>query len=454
MLAGFLSQVIYVALLFLLVVAAVFYGGSDPWWKAFLTSAIFAVGILACLERLFSRDRRFAGVGIFLPLLALIGFALLQTISLGHADGSAYGIRFPFWHSISADPYETRIFALQFASLALLAALLLRYGTTRRRLRGLLFVIIAIALASALFGILRQTMQHSPGFLLPVLQPEVGYGQFINKNHFAYLMEMGFGLAFGLVAGGGVRREGMLLYVGALLPIWTALVLSNSRGGILAMLVQLLVTVLLIPLVISGRDSQRASAWRLLRSPFTRAALICGLIAVVGAGVVWVGGDRLATRIEGARAEFEAGPSREGVTRLRIWAATLQMTRAHPLAGVGMGGYWTAFPTYHDAPGTMQAQQAHNDYLELAASGGVVGLAIGAWFVVVLCKGMRASLKSRNGFRRAACFAALIGIAGVAVHSIFDFGLHRMLNAMVFTALIVIATYNPSGEGNRLTKDA
>lgn len=450
-LAGFLSQVIYVALLLLLIGGAVFYGGSDPWWKAFLSAGIFAAGVLACFERLLSRDRHFAGLDLFLPVLALIAFSLLQTISLGHADGSAYGIKFPFWNSISADPYETRIFALELTSLVLLAAMLLRYGTTERRLRGLVFTIIALALGSALFGMLRQTMQHTPGFLGPVLQPQIGYGQFVNKNHFAYLMEMGFGLAFGLVAGGGVRRERMLVYAGAVLPIWTALVLSNSRGGILGMLVQLLMTVLLFPSVVSARALERAPAGRLLRSTFTRVVLISGLIAVVGVGVIWVGGDRLVTSIEDARTEFEAGPSREGVTRLRIWDATLQMIEAHPVAGIGLGGYWSAFPTYHDAPGTILAYQAHNDYLELVASAGIVGLAIGAWFVVVLYKGIRAGLNSWDRYRRATCFAALIGITGIAVHSIFDFGLHRMLNAMVFTALIVIATYNPGDPGNRLT---
>jgi len=45
--------------------------------------------------------------------------------------------------------------------------------------------------------------------------------------------------------------------------------------------------------------------------------------------------------------------------------------------------------------------------------------------------------------RRAACLGAAIGIAGVAVHSLVDFGLHAIVNALVFTTLIVIATSKP-----------
>jgi hypothetical protein len=52
-------------------------------------------------------------------------------------------------------------------------------------------------------------------------------------------------------------------------------------------------------------------------------------------------------------------------------------------------------------------------------------------------------LQSTNRFRRAACFGATIGIIGVAVHSPVDFGLHMMINALIFTTLIVIATSKP-----------
>ena len=63
----------------------------------------------------------------------------------------------------------------------------------------------------------------------------------------------------------------------------------------------------------------------------------------------------------------------------------------------------------------------------------------------------RENLAARNRFRRAACLGAAIGIAGVAVHSLVDFGLHTIVNALVFTTLIVIATSKPQW-GNEPTK--
>jgi O-antigen ligase len=108
--------------------------------------------------------------------------------------------------------------------------------------------------------------------------------------------------------------------------------------------------------------------------------------------------------------------------------------------GVGMGAYWVAVPAFHDASGTLTPQEAHNDYLELLASGGVVGFAIGVWFLIAVAKKAKANLRSSNRLRRAACLGASIGIAGVAVHSLVDFGLHMIANAIVFTTLVVIAT--------------
>ena len=120
------------------------------------------------------------------------------------------------------------------------------------------------------------------------------------------------------------------------------------------------------------------------------------------------------------------------------------MFKAHPVLGVGMGGYWAAIPTFHDASGTMTPQEAHNDYLELLASGGVVGFALGH----LVRGGCLANERVKICARRIAsgalpAFGAAIGIAGVAVHSLVDFGLHMIVNALVFTTLIVIATSKP-----------
>src|SRR4030095_12735314 len=116
------------------------------------------------------------------------------------------------------------------------------------------------------------------------------------------------------------------------------------------------------------------------------------------------------------------------------------MFAAQPILGVGLGGYWIAITAYHDASGALTPQEAHNDYLELLSSGGVVGFAIGVWFAIVVFRMIRRNLSTRNGFGRAVCIGAVLGIVGIAVHSLVDFGLHLMINALLFLALVLMAT--------------
>ena len=446
--AQILDGTIFVSLLVLIALTAIPYGTVEPWWKAVFIALVFALCILWAIEGALSGSFRIRGLPVLTPPLVLAAFALLQTIPL--RTQTVQGIPYAVWNAVSADPFATRFFVLQFLALTLSAALLYRYVTNERRLSMLIYVIIGVAVASAIYGLIRQTTQHELGFGLPLIKPDQGYGQFINRSHFAFLMEMGFGLALGMIVAGGVKRERALILFASLMPIWTALVLANSRGGLLAMMAQLVGGALLLTVVIS-RSNPRGSEsklFRLARLWPLRVLLLAAFVVVTFLGMVWMGGDRLATRVEQTRADLDpsVADSRQVASRNQIWRATWNMFAAHPIAGVGLGGYWAAIPTYHDASGLQTPQEAHNEYLELVASAGLIGLAIGIWFLFVLFKRIRVNLKSGSSFRRGACFGAMLGIMGVAVHSLFDFGLHMLVNALIFVSLIIIATISEGNE--------
>ena len=450
--ASLLGGIVFVSLLALIVSTAIPYGSSAVWWKALFVSAVFALAILWLIEGFLTDSWISDGWPVILPVIALIVFSLLQTLPIGNQSGNSAGIIPAFGNTISADPYQTRFFALQLLALVLAGVFFFRYASSERRVRILINVVIGVAVASAIYGILRQTMQHSPGFGLPAITPEQGYGQFINKNHFAFLMEMAIGLSLGLILGGGARRDQALIYLAALIPLWTGLVLCGSRGGLIAMMAQVVTAALLFSMFLrNGRsDETDSKAFRLARSLPARLILLLVLVCGTVFGTVWMGGDRLAERIEQARNEFSPDTAiRQNVSRNQVWLTTLRMFAAHPIFGVGLNGYWIAVPAFHDASGTMTPQEAHNDYLELLASGGLIGMAIGVWFAAAVFRRTRENLRSPNRFRRAACFGAAIGIAGVAVHSLVDFGLHIMINALVFTTLVVIATSKRQWEAKR-----
>lgn len=381
-----MSKVIFAALLGVVVITAIPYGTVEPWWKAVFICAVLGIFIL----RIIDSQIGFNFNSPVLPLLALSLFAFLQT-----------------W--ISADAFQTRFFALQLLALAAFLALLYRYAATESRVKVLVFVVLGIAITSAIFGILRQTTQHHTGFLLPLLKPNQGFAQFINKNHFAYLMEMAFGLGVGMVIGETSKQR--LFFVALLVPLSLGLVMSNSRGGLVAMLVQVVLAALL-----------------LMKRSVLKTAFALVLLAAVALGVA------------ASELTLSAAAANEGASRTDIWRATLKLFAAHPILGIGLGAYWIGITAHHDASGVLVPQEAHNDYLELLASGGAVGFALGVWFVVLVVRWLRKNLWSNTGFVRAARVGALLGIAGVAIHSLLDFGLHLMSNAVVFLTLIMMVT--------------
>lgn len=394
---------------------------------------------------------------LLVPLLALVVFAFIQILPLwtNASNGSVLHT------TISADSYATRLAAMKLLSLALALGLLLRYTSCQWRLRILTYVIIGVSVVSALFGLIRQMTQlAAPSFVLPYLRPGIGYGQFINPNHFALLMEMGLGLVLGLVVGRGVRYPRLLIYLGAGFIVWLALVLSSSRGGIFSTFSQLLFLSLLVPVTRSSREVARwtdkppGRLWRAASSLAFRVILAMFLGIALAIGTVWVGGDPLADRLENSMSDFrtDSPAKREGDRRIDFWEATWPLIKTHPIAGVGFGGYWIAITKYHDASGEWTPQQAHNDYLELLASGGVIGAALGAWFVLELLKRARKRLKASDPFRRAACLGALVGMFGALTHSLADFGLHITINALIFTCLVVVATVNIPVEDREMVR--
>jgi len=456
-LASRLDSFIFYALLCVIALTAIPFGTVQPWWEALFESAIFVLCVLSVVEIMLSGLGDTSRYKLLLPLLALLLFAFLQTLPLKGQNASAAGISTAAARAISADPYETRIFILKVAAISLTLALLIRYTKSKRRLSALMFLIIGVGMACALFGIIRQTTQHqATGFLIPYLKPDVGYAQFINKNHFAFLMEMALGLTLGFLVAGGARRDNALMYLSAAAPVWIALVLCGSRGGILSMLSQIIFLALSFNLARPQADMYKRTSQNILlrvgRSLALRVLLITGLVAAIFVGMVWVGGESLVSRLQTVPGEVSQDRTTLGASRSEIWRATWRMIEDHPIAGVGFNGYWMAITQYHDAPGLLTPQEAHNDYLEILASGGLIGIAIFIWFLVLFVREVRRALTTEDAFRRATIVGACAGIFGVAVHSFVDFGLHITINSLIFFALIAMATVNVAATKSRMER--
>ena len=84
--------------------------------------------------------------------------------------------------------------------------------------------------------------------------------------------------------------------------------------------------------------------------------------------------------------------------RAEIWWNTLMLWAAHPILGVGFGGYDATYPAFQEAhawfrdetilrSATVYAGSAHNEYLQVLVEHGLIGFAIACWCVWELAKG-------------------------------------------------------------------
>lgn len=447
--ARFLNQVVFVSLLVTIGLTAIPYGTVQPWWISIFECGIFIIAALAIVEALVSR-RWALDISLWTPLLVLCLFGVIQSLRVLSGPPPINPVR-----ALSADPQGTQAVVLQLFALIVTALLLQRSISTRTRLFKLIYVIIGVGVASAIFGIVRKNMQGSTGFILPALPiGDRSFAQFINRNHFAFLIEMSLGLTLGLLLSReSVRRRLVFLPVGALL--WVALIYSNSRGGILASLCEILfLGILLDPvrhLTKMGGDSKLGRFQNVVGGLAVRLFLLAGVVGLFAYGVGWVGGEPVVSNFQNAATDFSQQEMHDNIntSRREIWSATWQMAKAHPLGGVGIGGYWIGITEYHRASGEITPQQAHNDYLEMLASCGLIGCGLVAWFLVIFIRKATDSLRVVESYYRATSMGALAGIFGVAIHSFVDFGLHITINALILFALMVIAVYKERGPDPR-----
>jgi O-antigen ligase len=133
--------------------------------------------------------------------------------------------------------------------------------------------------------------------------------------------------------------------------------------------------------------------------------------------------------------------------RIPIWADTLHLIAAYPLAGCGLGGYESAVLQFKTTVLLNDLDYAHNDYLQYLAEMGMAGFPIAATlFVGLLVRTVRAAglpeKESATGSRWLA-----VGCAGaftaILTHSIFDFNLYVPANAVVLAWIAGIAASLP-----------
>jgi O-antigen ligase len=300
---------------------------------------------------------------------------------------------------------------------------------------GVLLAVVAVVQAAAID---RQDPRVY-GFWRPQ-QITLPFGPFINRNHFAGWMVMALPLSVGYSLAvfqtserphrGGWRAwllwvtrpeaSRFALVAFSILAMGTSIVLSTSRSGMASAAAALAVLGVLAG--IRGHTDVR------------KLAGIYLLVLVAGA-LAWAGFGATVDRFAQSAAHLPA--------RVLAWRDTLRIFTDFPVAGVGIGSFGTAMLVYQSFDRRYLYNQAHNDYLEVLAEGGLlvtipVAIAAGLFLWRVGGRMRAADEGTERMWIRA---GAVAGLAGIAVQSLVEFSLQMPGNAVLFTVLAAIAAH-------------
>lgn len=368
-----------------------------------------------------------------LPLLAMLSLGLIQLLPLGHMSGT--GLSVGVVQSLSLDPNATRLVLVQISTLLIYFAATLVFVDTPHRLQVLVRTILIFGFCLALFGLTQSFTSPTKVYWIRELSQSTAFGPFINRHHFAGYMELTIALPLGLLFAGAVEKEKRLLYLFVAGLMGVALVMTSSRGGIISLVAEILffvaVTALWRP------DHRRHARKARLRGAAIRVALGVGLIVALFVGVILLGGEFSLSRF------IDSVNTDDPTTgRAHFWSVTIDIIKAHPWLGTGLGAFGVVYTHYDSRNGLFRLEQAHNDYLQVLSDGGVIGAAIALCFVIILFRRAFVRVRSDDEFRRGIALAAIGGCFAVLVHSLFDFTLHTTSNALLFLVLAALATLN------------
>jgi O-antigen ligase len=268
------------------------------------------------------------------------------------------------------------------------------------------------------------------------------YGPFVNRNHFAGWMMLATALTAGWLLG---QLQGLGR---GIKPGWRnrILWLSSPEAG-RALMTAALVAVMFVSVLWSMSRSGiggttlalcllAIAAWRRFAGGARRLVALGALAMVLLVAVAWRGADTLSAWY-GRTQTFE--------WRVELWKDTLPALRDFWITGSGLNTYGQVMLLYPQTNTEVHAQQAHNDYLQLAVEGGLlVGipvLIVVGLFVAVVRRRLAQPQSEMTWWIR---MGAVAGICGMAVQSTVEFSLQIPGIAVLFAVMVAIAIHAPA----------
>lgn len=372
-------------------------GGSTPIARAVINCLVLVCSVFALLlPPAEPRDARVTRV----PAAALAGFVAIWLVA------SLTSVCVP----------DSLLNAMGWIVAACFFYVCREIADTRRALEQVLHALLAVSalVVFVSFRLYFASAEEHPAMTGPFYQADVAAGFFL------LLVPVAVALLIG-----ADRWDQRVFYGGMSLALLTSLVLTYSRGGLLAVSGALvIVAVLMFP-------RRRLAALLVPVAIFGGAFAAAGLIASGGRAVVPVKTLNRAAELVAAATERPTGTlaeraGREADTsvtaRVNFYRGGWRMALARPALGWGPATFGRVFPRYQDDV-RFYSKYAHSAYITIVSEAGFLGAL--AFLIFLLALGVAASRQYRAaaavGVWNAAAVTGLIaGLAGVLAHVLVD----------------------------------
>jgi len=404
--------------------------------------AILLVWLLGAISR---KELRIIRTPFDLPLLSFVVWA---------------GLSLLWVHNF----YEGFEIWMQWVACLILFFLTVNLVHSERDIRRLLAALLLAGTLVAVLGICQYLLDVN---WVPQTRPPAA--TFANRNMASQFMVMTIPLAAGFFLLSRKRSE-VLLTVVSLGVLGLFLFYASTRTAWLAVVVEFLLLTTLL-----ARDHFK---WKLTPPMGTnkkKALAVCAavgfiLINLTPAGFQWEVGtavDRIREVLPGFESQpyqvsdelprvvveelsqgslgQTADPGRDSLSvRVRLWRNTLRMGTEHFLKGVGVGNFSVLYPRYKRSAvvdsvfsGGGEWRRAHNDYVQIFAELGLVGLFFLGWLFFALIKACFALLgEETKGELRYLLMGIMAALLGLSLTAFFSFPFRLSTSTFMFAVYL------------------
>ena len=466
-----LEKAAFALYLVVLCTGPLFFGGVGYYAYTFITLGILA-GSLLLLAANVTKERktgsyqfRFPSTPLNIPFLLLLLFLIFQLLPLplsllkslspeawiiGEKSLPASLVvssseTFGAWFSLAPYIHPVRMSIVRLTVYALFFIGLLQMLTSTKRIRTAILCILLLGSFEALYGMIQTFSGNEHIWWVKKIyyRGEVT-GTYVNRNHFAGLMEIILMLAAVYIGalGEGKRKSPSSYALRAPLRARLSRLLRGEAGFNKKALVLLSAMVMGLGLLFSAsRGGMLGAAGGLLcmgalfvfrQGHRKKGLLVLVLFLVISIYALRMGVEQPLERFRTFDAGFEV--------RARYAQRAFQLFEDFKLTGVGVGNFRYAYPKVQ-APEDTKAfiDHAHNDYVQFLAEAGLTGFSIlGLGLFYFLYRTGRLWRQRHDPFAVILGVAPFAAMAAIGIHSYSDFNLHYMTNVLMILSVMAV----------------